>query len=182
MRCVAVIRLTLQFRQFATPPCRWDWPRRQPRLACCRCGIAIWRRSVVLRLEVGARRTRHEVRVTVGEHEHIAGLHLHRLPAHDPAVAAAAGQDVVADEVLGMRQDPREIAATFKFLVAGNSKPRLRTVNEASRRRFVLIPFTVKIPKEERDRELPAKLRESHIPDFQALSPQLTWQLRLGML
>ena len=47
----------------------------------------------------------------------------------------------------------------FKLWVAGNHKPGLRSVNEAIRRRVNLIPFTVTIPPEERDRQLGDKLK-----------------------
>jgi putative DNA primase/helicase len=45
------------------------------------------------------------------------------------------------------------------LLVAGNHKPSLRTVDEAIRRRFHLVPFDVTIPAEKRDADLPAKLK-----------------------
>jgi P4 family phage/plasmid primase-like protien len=47
----------------------------------------------------------------------------------------------------------------FKLLMAGNHKPSLRSVDEAIRRRFNLIPFTVKIPPARRDPMLPEKLK-----------------------
>jgi putative DNA primase/helicase len=47
----------------------------------------------------------------------------------------------------------------FKLLIAGNHKPALRNIDEAIRRRFHLIPFTVTVPKEERDPELFSKLK-----------------------
>lgn len=58
-----------------------------------------------------------------------------------------------------MRQDFFEYTPQFKLLVAGNHKPGLRTVDEAMRRRFNLLPFTVTIPLEERDGELGEKLK-----------------------
>jgi len=48
---------------------------------------------------------------------------------------------------------------TFKLFIAGNHKPGLRSVDEAIRARFHLIPFTVTIPMAERDPDLPEKLR-----------------------
>jgi putative DNA primase/helicase len=57
-----------------------------------------------------------------------------------------------------MRQDFFEFTPQFKLIIAGNYKPGLRTVDEATRRRFNLLPFTVTIPKEERDEELAEKL------------------------
>lgn len=53
-----------------------------------------------------------------------------------------------------------EYVPQFKLIIAGNHKPGLRTVDEAMRRRFILLPFTVTIPASERDSELTEKLRE----------------------
>jgi putative DNA primase/helicase len=58
-----------------------------------------------------------------------------------------------------MRQDFFEFTPQFKLIIAGNHKPGLRSVNEAIRRRFYLVPFTVTIPPEDRDRELAEKLK-----------------------
>lgn len=58
-----------------------------------------------------------------------------------------------------MRQDYFEFKPQFKLAVAGNHKPGLRSVDEAIRRRFNLIPFTVAIPPEERDEHLTEKLK-----------------------
>ncbi len=49
-----------------------------------------------------------------------------------------------------MRQDFFEFTPQFKLLIAGNHRPSLRSVDEAIRRRFHLIPFQVTIPPEER--------------------------------
>jgi putative DNA primase/helicase len=57
-----------------------------------------------------------------------------------------------------MRQDFFDFTPTFKLLVTGNNKPHLDNVDEAMRRRLLLVPFTVQIPPEERDPDLPAKL------------------------
>jgi len=58
-----------------------------------------------------------------------------------------------------MRQDFFTFVPQFKLLIAGNHKPGLRNVDEAVRRRFHLVPFTVTIPDEERDPALPERLR-----------------------
>jgi putative DNA primase/helicase len=58
-----------------------------------------------------------------------------------------------------MRQDFFEFLPQFKLWIAGNHKPRLRSVDEAIRRRFHLLPFTVTIPPQERDQELGEKLK-----------------------
>ena len=59
-----------------------------------------------------------------------------------------------------MRQDFFEYVPQFRLLIAGNHKPSLRTVDEAIRRRFHLIPFTVTIPLEQRDTMLGDELKE----------------------
>jgi putative DNA primase/helicase len=58
-----------------------------------------------------------------------------------------------------MRQDFFSFVPQFKLLFAGNHKPSLRSVDEAIRRRFHLVPFTVTIPKEKRDPQLFEKLK-----------------------
>ena len=59
-----------------------------------------------------------------------------------------------------MRQDFFTFAPTFKLLIAGNHRPGLRGVDEAIRRRFHLVPFSVRIPPAERDLDLPEKLKD----------------------
>jgi putative DNA primase/helicase len=58
-----------------------------------------------------------------------------------------------------MRQDFFEFAPQFKLVIAGNHKPGLRSVDEAIRRRFHLVPFNVTIPLGERDPNLRDKLK-----------------------
>jgi putative DNA primase/helicase len=58
-----------------------------------------------------------------------------------------------------MRQDFFEYIPQFKLIIAGNHRPSLRSVNEAIRRRFHLVPFNVTIPEAERDLQLAEKLR-----------------------
>jgi putative DNA primase/helicase len=48
---------------------------------------------------------------------------------------------------------------TFKLFICGNNKPRLDSVDEAIRRRLLLVPFTVQIPPDERDWQLADKLK-----------------------
>jgi putative DNA primase/helicase len=57
-----------------------------------------------------------------------------------------------------MRQDFFDYVPTFKLFICGNHKPRLANVDEAMRRRLLLVPFTVQIPRAERDKELTHKL------------------------
>jgi putative DNA primase/helicase len=58
-----------------------------------------------------------------------------------------------------MRQDFFEYTPQLKLVISGNHKPGLRSVDEATRRRFNLIPFTVTIPANERDKDLGDKLK-----------------------
>jgi putative DNA primase/helicase len=80
-----------------------------------------------------------------------------------------------------MRQDNFTFDPCFKLIIAGNHKPALHNVDEAVRRRFNLIPFTVTIPKAERDPDLPLKL-EAEWPGILAWAIQgcLEWQ-RIGL-
>ena len=72
-------------------------------------------------------------------------------------IKALTGGDKIAARF--MRQDFFEYEPTFKLMIAGNHKPGLRSVDEAIRRRFNLIPFTVTIPPAERDPDLAEKLK-----------------------
>lgn len=59
----------------------------------------------------------------------------------------------------------------FKAFLAFNQKPTIRDPTEGAWRRVRLIPFNVAIPKEERDRKLPEKLR-AELPGI------LAWAVR----
>lgn len=72
-------------------------------------------------------------------------------------IKSLTGGDKIAARF--MRQDFFEYTPQFKLIIAGNHKPGLRSVDEAIRRRFNLLPFTVTIPPEERDPALKDKLR-----------------------
>jgi putative DNA primase/helicase len=72
-------------------------------------------------------------------------------------IKSLTGGDKIAARF--MRQDFFEYTPQFKLIVAGNHKPGLPSVDEAIRRRFNLIPFTVTIPPDERDETLPEKLK-----------------------
>jgi putative DNA primase/helicase len=58
-----------------------------------------------------------------------------------------------------MRQDFFEFQPQFKLLIAGNHKPGLRSVDEAIRRRFNLIPFSVTIPPQDRIEDFGQQLK-----------------------
>jgi len=76
-----------------------------------------------------------------------------------------------------MRQDFFEYVPQFKFLVAGNHKPGLRSVDEAIRRRLYLIPFTVTIDERERDPDLAEKLKAEYPGILRwAIEGCLAWQ------
>jgi len=59
-----------------------------------------------------------------------------------------------------MRQDLFTFVPKFKLMVVGNHKPQLGAVNDAARRRFLIVPFVYK--PEKPDKALGAKLREEY--------------------
>lgn len=80
-----------------------------------------------------------------------------------------------------MRQDFFDFDPTFKLFITGNHKPRLKNVDEAMRRRLLLVPFTVQIPRAERDPHLPDKLKPEWPAILRwALEGCLEWQ-RIGL-
>jgi putative DNA primase/helicase len=80
-----------------------------------------------------------------------------------------------------MRQDFFDFHPTFKLFITGNNKPRLDNIDEAMRRRLLLVPFTVQIPPAERDPELPAKLMTEAPAILQwCIDGCLQWQ-RMGL-
>ncbi len=66
-------------------------------------------------------------------------------------VKALTGGDRIAARF--MRQDFFEYTPTFKLLIVGNYKPALRSVDDAARRRFNLLPFDFKPPAPDRELE-----------------------------
>ena len=58
-----------------------------------------------------------------------------------------------------MRGDFFDFVPQMTLMIAGNTMPSLRGVDEALRARMVLVPFTVTIPPEKRDTSLPEKLK-----------------------
>jgi putative DNA primase/helicase len=88
---------------------------------------------------------------------------------------ALTGGDRIAARY--MRQDFFEFSPAFKLVVAGNHKPGLRSVDEAIKRRFNLVPFTVTILAAERDPELAEKLKAEWPGILQwAVDGCLAWQ------
>jgi putative DNA primase/helicase len=80
-----------------------------------------------------------------------------------------------------MRQDFFDFVPTFKLFICGNHKPRLTSVDEAIRRRLLLVPFTVQIPLAERDPHLAAKLWDERRAILRwCIEGCLAWQ-RIGL-
>jgi putative DNA primase/helicase len=69
-----------------------------------------------------------------------------------------------------MRGDFFHFKPSHKLMIAGNHRPSLRNVDEAIKRRILLVPFTVTIPASERDKDLGEKLK----PEWPAI---LRWIL-----
>jgi putative DNA primase/helicase len=59
-----------------------------------------------------------------------------------------------------MRKDPFTFRPQFKAIFVGNHKPELGTVNDAARRRIVIVPFLYK--PQEPDKNLPEKLKAEY--------------------
>jgi putative DNA primase/helicase len=80
-----------------------------------------------------------------------------------------------------MRQDYFTFKPSHKLFITGNHKPTISTVDPAMRRRLLLVPFTVRIPPDERD----PTLREKLIHEWPAIlrwmvAGALEWQ-RAGL-
>jgi putative DNA primase/helicase len=94
---------------------------------------------------------------------------------HETRVKEVTGGDTVSARY--MRQDFFEYRPQFKLVISGNHKPRLRSVDEAMRRRLHLLPFIVTIAKGTRDLGLKAKLLEERDQILQwALEGCHDWQ------
>jgi putative DNA primase/helicase len=74
-------------------------------------------------------------------------------------------------QVRFMRQDPFTYKPQFKIWLASNNKPDIRGRDQGIWSRIMLIPFTVTIPPEERDKQLGEKLKK----EGKAI---LTWAVR----
>jgi len=84
-----------------------------------------------------------------------------------------------------LRENPIEFAPTHKLFYGVNHKPQISGTDEGIWSRIRLIPFTVFIPEEERDKELKAKLfrnEGNELPGILnwALAGCLEWQ-RIGL-
>lgn len=82
----------------------------------------------------------------------------------ESTVKAITGGDPITARFMYEREF--EYVPTFKLWMAANHKPRVSGTDLAFWRRMRLVPFLVRIPAEERDRDLEAKLREEAVGIF----------------
>jgi P4 family phage/plasmid primase-like protien len=75
----------------------------------------------------------------------------------EPKLKSLTGGDPITARF--MRQDFFTYEPQFTLIVAGNHKPSFKGVDEAIRRRVLLVPFLQVIPEAERDEHLPEKLK-----------------------
>jgi putative DNA primase/helicase len=78
------------------------------------------------------------------------------VPWAEARIKSITGGDPVTANY--MRQDHFTYIPQFKLFMAGNHKPGLKSVDEAIKARFNLIPFIVTIAKDQRDDQLTEKL------------------------
>lgn len=78
----------------------------------------------------------------------------------ESVIKQLTGGDMIAARAL--YQSTIEFKPEFKLFLATNHQPEIRGTDNAIWRRIYLIPFGVRIPREERDSELSAKLRREH--------------------
>lgn len=86
----------------------------------------------------------------------------------EPKIKGLTGGDKISGRL--MRENFKEWAPTHTFLVHSNNEPRFTGTDDGIWRRVVLIPFAVKIPKEEDDKYLKDKL-------YKELPGILNWAL-----
>lgn len=92
--------------------------------------------------------------------------------------AVTGGDPITANH---MRQDPFTYVPQFKLGISGNHKPGLKSVDEAIRARFNLVPFTITIPPGERDPTLDEKLW-AEAPGILAWAIEGCWDWRAARL
>jgi putative DNA primase/helicase len=74
----------------------------------------------------------------------------------ESVIKQVTGQDVVTARFLF--QEHFEYVPRFKIWLAANHKPMIRGNDEGIWRRILMVPFTVTIPEDEKDPDLPRKL------------------------
>lgn len=75
---------------------------------------------------------------------------------HENVIKQLTGEDRIKGRF--HRQDFFEYDPEFKVWMSGNNRPSIKNVDEAIRRRYILVPFDVTIPEEEKDVHLKDKL------------------------
>jgi P4 family phage/plasmid primase-like protien len=101
------------------------------------------------------------------------------VPWAEARIKAVTGGDPITANF--MRQDPFTYLPQFKLGMSGNHKPTLKSVDEAIRARFNLVPFLVTIPLGERDPKLPELLWEE-APGILAWMLEGCWDWRHARL
>jgi putative DNA primase/helicase len=97
----------------------------------------------------------------------LAGLCGARLVAGSELPAGKVWNESVVKDLTGgdivtarfMRGDFFDYMPQFTLFIAGNHRPSFSGIDESIRRRVCLVPFTQTIPAEERDPDLPEKLK-----------------------
>ncbi|WP_108484344.1 phage/plasmid primase, P4 family [Oceaniglobus ichthyenteri] len=117
----------------------------------------------------------------------LAGLQGARLVAGSELPVGKTWDESVIKDLTGgdrmtarfMRGDFFDFDPQLTLMIAGNNQPSFRGVDEAIRARVVLVPFTVTIPPERRDKGLADKLRAEGPEILRwAIEGTLQWQER----
>lgn len=116
----------------------------------------------------------------------IAGLQGARLAIASELPRGKTWDEAVIKDLTGgnrmtarfMRQDFFDFDPQLTLMIAGNTQPSFRGVDEAIRSRVVLVPFTRIIPPEKRDRALPDKLKAGPGILRWCIDGALAWQKR----
>ena len=98
----------------------------------------------------------------------IAGLQGARLAIASELQRGKVWDEAVIKDLTGgdrmtarfMRQNYFDFDPQMTLMIAGNTQPSFRGVDEAIRSRVVLVPFTVTVPADRRDPKLPHKLKQ----------------------
>lgn len=117
----------------------------------------------------------------------LAGLQGARLVAGSELPVGKTWDESVIKDLTGgdkmtarfMRGDFFDFDPQLTLMIAGNNQPSFRGVDEAIRARVVLVPFTVTIPPEKRDKDLSEKLKAEGPAILRwAIDGALQWQER----
>ena len=76
----------------------------------------------------------------------------------DGRIRSLTGGDTITARRMG--ENLSSFPPTHKLLIMGNHKPTLRSVDDAIRRRFNIVNFSIQIPAEEKDIHFAEKLRD----------------------